>query len=106
MLLHRDMVVKLEKMQTGEGALKPGGGKGRTRNKIFFRSLVCVKAWEGSLLLNRTVGVQALNRVTSVLLQAFFTLARDIKAKMDKKLVSNFYLVQSLFKEGKEKAKY
>lgn len=67
---------------------------------------MCVEAWEGSLLLNRTVGVQAVNRVTSVWLQAFFTLARDIKAKMDKKLVSNFYLVQSLFKEGKKKAKY
>ncbi|XP_030365682.1 ras-related protein Rab-8A isoform X1 [Strigops habroptila] len=36
---------------------------------------------------------------------AFFTLARDIKAKMDKKLVSNFYFIHIVFQWDKPKAK-
>lgn len=58
---------------------------------VMFSGSFLVETEAGSLLLNKRVRTSSICHVTrpSHLSQAFFTLARDIKAKMDKKLVSS-----------------
>lgn len=78
----------------GKKALKPGGGERGgvvEPENVMFSGSFLVETEAGSLLLNKRVRTSSICHITrpSHLSQAFFTLARDIKAKMDKKLVSS-----------------